>query len=320
MQELKLYSEVQREASKKGDVYQYTEVPKSLRVQIFNITCEQIGNEYEYSASNSAAKIVYSFMVNTLCDRYGIHTLQDGPYTYHSNRRIFDELRNFLGKEESVERFLDCVQIIAYSIEQYTSNYRYKNQNGATERAIRAVEKINRRMQENDFGFRYANGMIQRVDSEYLHAETVLPALRLLNSTEFAGPQAEFLSAHEHFRKGKNKEAMNDALKAFESTMKVICIKHEWRFDGNKPEVSKATASYLINLCLENGLVPEYSKSMFTGLRTLLSDGVPTVRNQDSAHGQGPSVKEIPDRIAAYCLHMTAAGIVLLCESDAALV
>lgn len=315
MQELKLFSTAQREALHPQDVYQYTEVPNSLRVQIFNIACDQIGSEYSYYGSNASIKAAYSMIVRKLCDEYGLHTLQEEEYT--ADRKLFDELRTFLDLEKSVDRFLDAVQVIAFMIEKYTRNYNYQGQSDADKYAVNAVAQINRRMKENGFGYQYGDGVMRRVDSEYLHAEAVIPAIRLLNRTDFSGPQAEFLSAHDHFRKGKNKEAMNDALKAFESTMKVICIKRKWTFANNKPEVSKATASYLINLCLDSGLIPEYSKSMFTGLRTLLNDGVPTVRNQDSAHGQGSSVRDVPDRIAAYCLHMTAAGIVLLCESDA---
>lgn len=125
--------------------------------------------------------------------------------------------------------------------------------------------------------------------------------------------QAEFMNAHEHLRNGRNKEAMNEALKAFESTMKAICTKREWQFDANK-----ATAAPLINLCFEKGLIPDYMQSKFAGLRSLLVDGTPTVRNRNSGHGQGLEVKEVPSHIAAYCLHMTAAAIVFLCESDAA--
>jgi hypothetical protein len=311
MQNFKLFSVAQREAAKDGDVYQYEQVPQPLRVQVFNIALEQLGDEMD-CYKRVTVKSVYTQIVHKLCDEYGLHTLQGKAYA--TTRDVFRELTTFLNSEQHPDRFLDAVQLIAYFIETCASHYRYRGRSNTELDAKGAVEQINRRMRENGFGFQYIDGSILRVDSEYLHSEAVLPSLRLLNSSEFAGPQSEFMNAHEHFRHGRNKEAMNDALKAFESTMKAICSKRGWPFDANK-----ATAAPLVSLCLEKGLVPEYMQSKFSALRSLLADGIPTVRNRNSAHGQGVDIKDVPDHIAAYCLHMTAAAIVFLCESDLAL-
>jgi hypothetical protein len=56
----------------------------------------------------------------------------------------------------------------------------------------------------------------------------VKPALALLNSAGFDGPADEFIRAFDHYRHGRNKEAVAEALKSFESTMKTICAARKW--------------------------------------------------------------------------------------------
>jgi hypothetical protein len=54
----------------------------------------------------------------------------------------------------------------------------------------------------------------------------VKPALALLSDKRRAGAQEEYFAAYEHFRKGKNKDALACALKAFESTLKRSTPRH----------------------------------------------------------------------------------------------
>ena len=125
--------------------------------------------------------------------------------------------------------------------------------------------------------------------------------------------QQEFLKAHEHYRHGNAKEALNECLKAFESLMKIICKKRKWVISGN------ATAKQLIETCLNKGLIPSFWQSHFTALRSLLESGVPTGRNKVSGHGQGDNTDEVPNYLVAYMLHMTASTIVFLAEADSAM-
>jgi hypothetical protein len=62
-----------------------------------------------------------------------------------------------------------------------------------------------------------------RADSKYVHTELVKPAISLINTAKLERASEAFLDAHEHYRKGKYADAMSDALRAFESTMKAIC-------------------------------------------------------------------------------------------------
>jgi hypothetical protein len=178
-----------------------------------------------------------------------------------------------------------------------------------------AIDELNGRFREHGIGYEFEGGKIIRVDSKYLHAETVKPALQLLQGAGhgFSGPLEEFLKAHEHYRKDNPKEAILSAGKAFESTLKAICTARRWPFDP-----SKDTASKLLETVFSNGLIPSYLQSHFSALRSVLETGVPTVRNKTSGHGQGATPTTVPNHLVAYVLHTTAANIVLLMEAHQA--
>jgi hypothetical protein len=131
-----------------------------------------------------------------------------------------------------------------------------------------------------------------------------------MQNAGFTGPEDEFMRAHKHYREGNYKEALNEALKAFESTLKAICVARKWPYDKNKD-----TASRLVEIVLREGLVPSYLDSALGGLRALLTSTVPTARNRESGHGQGPEPLTVPAHLAAYALHATAANIVFLVEA-----
>lgn len=150
-----------------------------------------------------------------------------------------------------------------------------------------------------------------RVDSQYIHAQVVKPAISLLQEMGFRGAEDEFLRAHRHYRVGEYKEAVAEALKAFESTMKAICVARKWSYDAN------ATARILIDTMFKNALLPPMLESQFNGLRTVL-EGLPTVRNKTSGHGQGIDIVPVPDYLAAYALHLAASNIVFLVEAHKA--
>lgn len=134
-------------------------------------------------------------------------------------------------------------------------------------------------------------------------------ALLLLHDEEFRGAEEEFLNAHKHYRDGRQKEAIADALKAFESTLKTICDRRSWSYDP------KATAKPLLDVVLQNGLVPPELEPQFSGLRAALESGLPMIRNRKGGHGQGQEPVTVPPHIVAFALHLAAANIVFLVEA-----
>jgi len=298
-----LFSKRQRRArGELPDVYVYDNLPNSLRVQIIHIINDALGED-NYHGGDHVLK-AYRFIKETLCREYGLFELVKHP---KSNQ---DSVFNFFLHEDSVERALDVVELSFKVIANIDQNYAY-----FTSRNIQpteAIAELNGRFKEHGIGFQFESGEILRVDSEFLHSEAVKPVLKVLQGRGFSGANEEFLSAHEHYRHGRNKECLVDCLKAFESTMKAICKLRGW------PVQPTDTASNLIATCFNNGLLPPYLTSQFTALRSALESGVPTVRNKIGGHGQGADPIVVPEYFARYALNLTATNALLLVEAHEA--
>ena len=220
----------------------------------------------------------------------------------------------FLGKTNT-SGALDIIELSFRAIDlriRKMDNYEIQDA-GITQDADSAIEELNHRFKEHAIGYQYLGGQLVRLDSQFAHAEIVKPALALLNATGFDGPADEFIRAFDHYRHGRNKEAVAEALKAFESTMKSICKARKWSHPPN------ATAQPLIKLLFEKGLIPAGLESHFAGLRSAMESGLPTISNRTSRHGQGHEPTTIPQHFAAYALHLAASNIVFLVEAHKAL-
>jgi len=141
-----------------------------------------------------------------------------------------------------------------------------------------------------------------------MHAEITKPAIALLWNQKYQGANEEFLKAHEHYRHGRNKECLADCLKAFESTLKIICTEKNWPFQPTD------TAKTLIQVCFTNGLIPPFMQNQFTSLKSLLESGIPTLRNKLGGHGQGQIPQQVSNEITRYGLNLTGANIIFLVE------
>ena len=213
------------------DVYVYDDLPEPLREQIVQIWRDTLGNkERYYNEYKGRVKYAYRSIVDDLRREYGVSQL------HPENRDPITELVNFFLYEGDVEKALDAVELsfrfIDFGTRDYSAQYGYNS----SERADDAIEELNTRFKEHGVGYQFTDGQIIRIDSEFIHTETVKPTLKLLNQPHYAGAQQEFLKAHEHYLKGNAKEALNECLKAFESVMKAICDKREAGVTIIKPQ------------------------------------------------------------------------------------
>jgi hypothetical protein len=178
-----------------------------------------------------------------------------------------------------------------------------------------AIIELNRRFSQHGLGYEFMGGELIRINSRYIHAEILRPALQLLQDAgaDFSGPLDEFLKAHEHHRQGNLKDAINWALKAVESTLKAICTVRGWAFDPQKD-----TAKQLLDIVYARELIPSYLQQHLGGLRSALEAGVPAIRNKNAGHGQGPMPIAVPDHYVKFALHLAAANIVFLIETHKA--
>ena len=295
------------------DVYQYETIPKELRVQVIQIW----ENAYEKTERHSLGGVyfsdgtaeAYKFIHTTLLHEYGCFTLGKELDS------DCDALCNFLLETQETEKAIDVIELSFAYIDTYVRDNAYLF-NNAVISPDEAIADLNHRLREHGVGYQYQSGQIIRVDSEFIHSEAMKPAMKMLSDPIYEGANAEFLSAHTHYRAGEYKECLNDSLKSFESCLKSICDKWHWEYDKDRD-----AANRLIKLVFDKGLIPTFMESHFSGLisglRSTLESGVPTVRNKLAGHGQGSQIVEVPDYIAAYALHLTASNILLLANADA---
>ncbi len=308
------YSNRKRQAEKSGmpNVYQYDELPDELMVQIYYALQSGIGRIVHTGYAGGPEpypNVVWSYIENLVKRERGVTDLT--PRDQGPEKNFLEYIRS----ESDIDRILDAIEIAVRQM-QSASEEPYYGRN-MRPKVAPVIEEINRRFREHDCGYEFAGvespGVIVKIDSQFIHAEVVEPAIATLHANGFSGPLDEFVKAHQEYRRGHHKDAMNEALKAFESTMKAICGAKGWHYEQNW------TAKMLIKALFDNGLIPTMLENYFNSIRTILESGVPTLRNKQSGHGQGAAVTAVPDYFAAFTLHLTAANIVFLMSAYEAL-
>ena len=285
------------------DLYTYDSIPQELRIQVTYLWAEltSISQHSSWPLSKNSKKQMYQQVSQTLAREYGRLQLVENQHYNHYNLHCYAFLLNC-----STEQALDIIELSFQVLLEMSSSvghqYSWRNQ------VRTAIEELNHRFREHGVGYQFVDGFIVKVDSQFVHQEIVRPALRLLHEAGFEGASEEFLAAHEHYRHGRNKEAVNEALKSYESTMKTICDQQDWEYSDS------ASASKLVTIVVDNGLVPTYLLDHMSGLRSALDSGLITIRNKGAAHGQGAQTVEAPDSVAAFALHLAASNIVFLVE------
>jgi hypothetical protein len=306
-----LFSKREARKRKQGtaDVFQYDTLPQPFRVQVIHILGDALTpwRDSDYcDPLEHAPNVWWKQLFDALTREKGVFALS----TKRGNP--FEQCMHYILEAETTD-VLDLIELAFRFIERYVRTLdRYERKRWDLDASPDdAVAELNARFREHGIGYEFSGGEIVRVDSKYIHAEAVRPALTLLHDAGrlFAGPLQEFMQAHEHHRKGEDKDAIAWALKAFESTLKAICTAHRWPFDPHKD-----TAVKLIGIVFDKGLVPVYLQNHFSALRAVLESGVPTVRNKTAGHGQGPAPVDVPAHYVRYALHMTASCIVFLIE------
>jgi hypothetical protein len=308
-----LFSKRERRKQKQGqeDVFQYDFLPDQFRAQVIHLWQDALGNwrDGDRTFGPPIAHLPNDFWLVL----YKTYTREKGVFRLvERDVNPCAQFREFF-MSASTEDALDVIELVlrvADGAVRGMAPYERQHWNLADPDAV--IEELNGRFREHGIGYEFAGGEIVRVDSKYLHAEAVRPALDLLHGAgnDFAGPLQEFLQAHEHYRKGETKDAITWALKSFESTLKSICTSRSWTFD---PQID--SAKKLLEIVFTNNLVPSFLQAHFTALRSVLESGVPTVRNKTSGHGQGPAPTSVPYHLTRYVLHLTASNIVFLIES-----
>lgn len=289
------------------DVYVYDDIPLKLKNQIFHTINDYLSQKnYSREDRQSIISVVYK----EICKEFGLKRLENNVL---GTMNRFEEIQFFFDSLSDVDEVLDVVVIFLYYLKELekaahsSSHFFHLNYT-----ANKAYEDINARFKENGIGYQYLNGKIIKIDNQLLHADIIAPVLLLLTGQEYENINDEYIKAHEHFRFHRNQECLNECLKSFETTMKIICTKNNWSYDKND------TSKKLINILLTNKFLPMYQETFLSTLRQLLESSIPTIRNKNSAHGQGTEKKFVSNEVASFMLNMTGSTIKFLIETQAA--
>lgn len=295
----------EKRAARAGEtvVYSYGPISDQMKAQAFHALAGALGPPYVRHGEN----YLWKYAELAIMKEHGL--IDRIAYGGTAKERV----QSYVTGVQDTEQFLDAVEL-SFRVVQNDIPLHVRYGKSAKENDVReAIAELNRRFSQHDLGYAFSGwpGIITRLDSQYIHAEVVESAIHQLSAAGWGGPLDEFLEAHRHYRHGNHKAAMNDALKAFESTMKAILQAQQWEYQENWQ------AKNLIKGLFDNRLLPSSLESYFAGIRSILESGVPMLRNRQSGHGQGSVVHEVPEYMAAFTLHLTASNILFLLSAHA---
>jgi hypothetical protein len=138
-----------------------------------------------------------------------------------------------------------------------------------------------------------------RKDSEVLYCSAIQPTLQLLREPEFSAANTEFLEALEDFRKADYGDCLAKCGSAFESVLKVICVRQKWSYAPTD------TASPLLKTVISKSGLEQFFEQPLILLATM--------RNKLSkAHGAGVESRNVSKAKAEFAINATASAILLL--------
>jgi hypothetical protein len=301
-----LYSKRRNAALKAGEpeVYSYDEVPAALRVQVVHIWLDALGRSSERDPVRSR----WDFLGSTMAREKGLMQLIGHDTSQH---QCIEWLRGKATHEDALDMIELSFRMLDRVMRKLSEHERHME--GVKVSAQEAIDELNRRFREHGLGYQFENGDIIRIDSQFVHADVVKPALVALAVKPFEKANEDFMTAHEHYRHGRHKDSVVAAQRASESTLKAICKLKGWKY-GSGDRLSE-----LITIVRNHGLFPAYLDRPFDSYIAMLKTGLPGVRNSAGGHGDSPAAPPVPDYIAAYALHMTATNIVMSMRAFSAL-
>lgn len=283
---------------KQYDVYEYKIFPEQFINQSFYIIFDFIElykNDWRFSGEK-----IWNDIYDIFIRQIGVIELPGYLHgSYKSRIEMYyrthngDDLLNLI---DLIFIYFDKILRKNPPIENYTISALLDN----------SISELNYRFRQYGLGYEFVNGGLIKKTNEIIHTEIVKPALKLLYDEKFSGAEEEFKCAFENYKKGKNKDAILYAQKAFESTMKIICkrkkFEYEEKFDSKK----------LLEILRLQGFYPKYLSKQFVLLSDLLISGLPKLRNEEAGHGQGEEIKSVENNFVEYAIHLAATNIVFL--------
>jgi hypothetical protein len=288
----------------------YDQIPIKLRNQVIHIWNEVMQNPY--IAENDLKEQFYNTIHDHISKEHGHMCLNDALlYFERGNSKYKSLIKYFLKSDLEVGDLLDIIEFSFQLICSISEKLQNKYGSNLIFPREYAKQDLNRFFMEQNVGFQFMNNIIVRMDSDFLHTESIAPTSILIRQKEFISVDEEFTKALHHYRFNRYAECINECAKAFESMLKIICDTNQWEYDKGS-----ATAKKLITVCKENKLFDSILENHFQHLLTALESGVPTVRNKRSAHGAGSDKNNIPGYLANFVINSTAASLKLFVDAS----
>lgn len=286
------------------DIFTYDQIPNKIRIQIVHIIESTIGKiKYGYYGDHATA--IYNKIDKVICKEYGLLDLP-GHSSLESKYKIRNYFLNFADDEQALDIIELFFKIIYENIVLEYDSYCYSVQVDMS--PSEAIIELNDRFKENSLGYSFENNELIRIDSTYMHANVTKNVIRLIANYKFDGVNEEYMKAHDHYKNGRNKECLVECLKAFESTLKIICNEKKWAINSGD------SVKKIINVCFNNGLLPTYQQTQYAALINLLESGIPTLRNKIAGHGQGKDNIIVENETTRYGLNITGSSIIYLID------
>jgi hypothetical protein len=275
------------------DVYQYHSIPLKVRTQIV-LAWEEYFNQPYFSQG----RVILEWICTEVQKAHGRRLNSFGnlrPITDYFQSRESGEVNDML----------DIIEIVFFACKVAEKKF------GTQKIGIdEVITEINARFRYAGIGLAFVNGKMMRFDNDLLYQETIKTTLALTSEPYYKNVEDEFMSALEHHRFDRKPECLNECLKAFETTVKLICTKNNWEYDNHKD-----TAQKLIAILIREKFMPvELYEQQLNSLRQFLESSIPTIRNKKGGHGQGEQKNNVPDYLVSYMLYITGAAIRLLIE------
>jgi hypothetical protein len=291
-----LFSQRIKNAKGEPEVFIYDEFPIEFRNQFIHILSSYYDNFHKNHYN------IWLTIWKMVCELY----------SKEKGLKNIDKY-GYINNKEALEFYIDnCNHSASLDLLDFVFSFNYKmigiNEFKQLRQAFNeSVKELSYRLKQHNLGYEFVNGEIIIKTNTVAHENIIKPALKLLLDEDFRGAEEEYLKAFDYYKKSENKNAILEAIKAFESTMKTICGKLGYAYDKNKD-----TASKLINILETNHFYPLYLSTHITGIRTTLESGAPTLRNKNAAHGQGTTVVNVSNEFAEYALNLVATNMILL--------
>lgn len=189
-----IYSKRNKKATEK---LVYDIIDEKLRVQIVR-TWLKFFNQYKDDITEPLWKVINRI----ICDEHGKHTLvKETAYRFKERFKCQHYFENL----KTIEESFDVIEIVFRAILGFPEMVDESTQPQHSPEEI--INELNDRFRENDFGYEFSNGRIVRIDNNLLHQNIINQTIHLTNDPLFSNANEEFISALDHLKHRRNKEA-----------------------------------------------------------------------------------------------------------------